>query len=222
MNYLNDSISCLLFSVLGSFLRPLFIILDRVSALTLMFMYDVMWTSSNSYYIVCLLIKPGFWQLQYTKLCTLILFCFIIRMEMRHVKKNGWFVIWKDALLKALEWKTGSKYVWIRTDLLKRPNLWILTKKFLIWLNNVEDILLVLTFNTSVCRKIQKLIIHNSGIVSIAYKKNYSKQDIRLCEGSPTTSLLILIYKIIVHHSSRRRCVKFLYIKEKLLVIIYL
>jgi len=43
----------------------------------------------------------------------------------------------------------------------------------LIRLINVEDISLVLTFNTRVCRKIQKLINDNSGIVSIADKINF-------------------------------------------------
>jgi hypothetical protein len=146
MNYLTDSLSSLQFSVLGSFLRPLFIFLDRVSALTLMCMYVVMWTSRNSYYVVCLFIKPGFLAAAvYKIMCINVFFGFVIRMEMTHVEKQGWFLIWKDAVLKALDWITDSKYVWIRMDWLKRLNLWFLTKKFSIWLN-----ILVLTFNTTV------------------------------------------------------------------------
>lgn len=46
-------------------------------------------------------------------------------------------------------------------------------------------------------------------------KKYYNKQDICLCERSRTTSPHILIYKIIVHHSSRRRiCEIYVYKRE--------
>lgn len=74
----------------------------------------------------------------------------------------------KNALLKALDWITdrnACELEWISEE----TELMNLTKKFLIWLNNVEDISLVLTFNTRVFRKIQKLITDNSGIVSTAY-----------------------------------------------------
>jgi len=54
----------------------------------------------------------------------------------------------------------------------------------------VEDISLVLTFNTRVCRQIQKLITDNSGIVSIVDKKFIANRTYVSVKGAEQLRLL--------------------------------